>query len=106
MLLAVCKAGEGGLAPSTLAEQLLIERATISVLTTRLVERGWLARTPGENRRTFQLTLTEAGEASLQEVLPHAVTLAEETLAGFRREDLREMLALLDSLEARLREKD
>lgn len=106
LLLAIWKAGEAGIAPSTLAEQLLIERATVSVLTTRLVERGWLARKPGENRRTFQLALTEVGGARLQEALPHAVALADETLAGFRREDLRETLALLNILEARLREED
>ena len=47
VLLAICEAGRDGIAPSTLAAQLLIERATVSVLTTRLVERGWLARTAG-----------------------------------------------------------
>jgi len=104
VLLAVREAGVAGIAPSTLAAQLLIERATISVLTTRLVERGWLARTPGENRRTFRLVLTEAGSARLQEVLPHAIALADETLSGFSLEAVRGTLALLEQLEARLRE--
>jgi len=103
VLLAVREAEEGGIAPSALADQLLIERATISVLTTRLVERDWLVRRPGENRRTFLLILTEAGKARLQEALPHAVALADETLAGFRREDLHTTLALLEQLEAHLR---
>ena len=92
-----------GIAPSTLAAQLLIERATISVLTTRLVGRGWLARTPGENRRTFRLVLTEAGRDRLQEVLPHAVALAEETLSGFSMKEMHGTLALLERLETRLR---
>ena len=104
VLLAVWKAGEEGVTPSALAGQLLIERATVSVLTTRLVGRGWLERVPGENRRTFLLVLTEAGTASLSEALPHAVALADETLAGFRREDLQGTLALLEQLEAHLRE--
>ncbi len=104
VLLAICEAGEEGVTPSTLADRLLIERAAVSVLTTRLVERGWLARQPGANRRTFLLVLTEAGRASLQEALPHAVALADETLAGSRREELRGTLALLDRLEAHLRE--
>ena len=106
VLLAVSEAGEEGVTPSTLADRLLIERATVSVLTTRLVERGWLARQPGENRRTFLLVLTEAGMTSLLKALPHAVALADETLAGFRREELRGTLALLDQLEAHLREKE
>ena len=106
LLLAICEAGEAGVTPSALADQLLIERAAVSVLTTRLVERGWLARRPGANRRTFFLVLTEAGMVSLQEALPHAVTLADETLVGFHREELRDTLALLGQLEAHLREKE
>jgi len=104
VLLAVWESNESGIAPSVLADRLLIERATVSVLTTRLVERGWLVRRPGENRRTFLLVLTEAGKARLQEALPHAVALADETLAGFRREEIQRALALLEQLEAHLRE--
>ena len=104
VLLAVWESGEAGIAPSTLADQLLIERATVSVLTTRLVERGWLARRPGENRRTFLLVLTDLGKTRLQEALPHAVALADETLAGFHREALHGAWALLEQLEAHLRE--
>ena len=103
VLLAVWESGENGIAPSALADQLLIERATVSVLTTRLVERGWLTRRPGENRRTFLLVLTASGKARLQEALPHAVTLADETMAGFHREALQGTLALLKQLEAHLR---
>jgi len=103
VLLAVWEADGGRIAPSILADRLLIERATVTVLTTRLVERGWLERVPGENRRTFFLVLTGAGKTLLQEALPHAVALADETLAGFRREDLQGILALLEQLEAHLR---
>jgi DNA-binding MarR family transcriptional regulator len=97
--------GVDGMAPSMLADRLLIERATISVLTARLVTWGWLERVPGENRRTFRLTLTETGWAKLREVLPHAVVLADETINGFDREELRAALTLLEKLEARLRER-
>ena len=103
VLLAVWKAEGGSISPSILAEQLLIERATVSVLTTRLVERGWLARVQGENRRTFSLVLTDTGAAKLQDALPSAVALADEKMTGFPREDLHHTLALLEALEARLR---
>jgi DNA-binding MarR family transcriptional regulator len=107
VLLAVWDQGGGeGIAPSVLADQLLIERATVSVLTTRLVARGWLERRPGENRRTFRLALTETGRVRLQEVLPHAVALADETMNGFGGEELRAALTLLEKLEARLRERE
>ena len=103
VLLAVWKAEEGGITPSLLAEMLLIERATVSVLTTRMVSQGWLSRVPGENRRTFRLVLTDTGKTKLQEALPHAVALAEEKMTGFHHEDLRQTLALLEALEVRLR---
>ena len=92
-----------GLAPSVLADQLLLERATVSVVTQRLVARGLLERMPGENRRSFRLRLTPSGLSLLEEVIPHAVTLANETLAGNTQDDLHTVLALLARLEANLR---
>ena len=48
ILLAVWElGGTDGIAPSVLANHLLIERGTISILTNRMIERGWLVRKPG-----------------------------------------------------------
>jgi DNA-binding MarR family transcriptional regulator len=64
ILLAVWEeGGEEGIAPSALADYLLIERGTVSVLTDRLVRGGWLFRKQGESRRTYRLMLTDAGQA-------------------------------------------
>lgn len=95
--------GATGISPSALADHLLIERATISVLTQKMVERGLLMRLPGENRRTFQLALTEAGKELLFAIIPHAVTLAEDTLSSIDQAELQEMRLMLDSIENRLR---
>lgn len=95
--------GDGGLAPSVLADHLLIERATVSVLTQRLVSRGLLTRRPGENRRTHKLALTESGRALLFEVLPHATALAEDTLSGISPSHLHQMQTMLDTVEDKLR---
>ncbi|MDQ3555354.1 MAG: MarR family transcriptional regulator [Gemmatimonadota bacterium] len=104
VLLAVWEqGGSEGIAPSSLAEYLLLERATVSVLTSRMVERGWLARLPGENRRTFRLVLTEPGVELLQEVVPRAVELANRTLSEISIDNLRHMRANLETVEARLR---
>lgn len=106
LMLAVCEeGGADGLAPSALAGYLLIERATVSVLTQRLVSRGLLERLPGENRRTHRLALTEPGRAVLFEVIPHAAALAEDTLDGINPAHLREMQAMLDAVERTLRER-
>ena len=99
------RGGAAGLTPSELADHLLIERATVSVLTSRMVARGWVARKPGANRRTFQLVLTAAGRRLLQKLIPRAVALANETLRHIPRGQLRQMLAGLELVEARLRAK-
>ena len=96
--------GAKGISPSALADYLLIERPTVSILAARLVERGLLARRPGENRRTHQLTLTPAGRQILAQVAPRAVALSHETLTGTTPDDLRRMREMLERLEARIRD--
>ena len=86
-----------------MAEHLLIERATVSVLTNRMVEQGWLARTPGANRRTFRLVLTDTGAQLLQALIPRAIALANQTLSDIPPDQLRQMSANLELVEARLR---
>ena len=105
ILLAIWEQGSTeGVPPSTLADYLLIERGTISVLTSRMVENGWLARKPGENRRTYRLILTAAGKQLLNKVVPRAVELADHTLSGISPAQLRQMRANLELIEAKLRE--
>lgn len=103
MLAVLEEGGEEGIRPSALADYLLIERATISVLTHRMVERGLLERGPGENRRTFNLTLTETGRRTLQELIPRAIALANHTLAEVTHEELGRMRATLEIVETQLR---
>lgn len=106
VLLTVQKcSGANGLTPSVLANHLLLERATVSVLTQRMVERGLLERFPGENRRSFRLRLTPAGLSLLEEVIPHAISLANETLSGTSRDDMHGAMAFLERLETHLRGK-
>lgn len=104
ILLAVWEqGGADGIAPSALANHLLIERGTISILTNHMVRRGWLVRNPGENRRTFRLTLTLPGRQLLDTVIPLAVELADQTLSGISPAELRQMRANLELIEAGLR---
>jgi DNA-binding MarR family transcriptional regulator len=104
ILLAVWEhGGTKGVAPSVLADYLLIERGTISILTNRMVEKGWLARQPGENRRTYDLTLTSTGKQMLEKLIPRAVELADHTLSGISLAQLQQMRESLELIEARLR---
>jgi DNA-binding MarR family transcriptional regulator len=104
ILLAVWEqGGVEGIAPSALASHLLIERGTVSILTNRMVELGWLARKPGENRRTYRLMLTPAGRQLLEKVIPRAVGLADHTLSGVAPAQLHQMRANLELIESSLR---
>lgn len=104
ILLAVWEqGGADGIAPSVLADHLLIERGTTSILTNRMVELGWLTRNPGENRRTYRLILTPAGRQLLDKVIPLAVDLADQTLSQISPAQLRQMRTNLELIEARLR---
>ena len=104
ILLAVWEQGGAeGIAPSALANHLLIERGTTSVLTHQMVKRGWLVRKPGENRRTYRLTLTSTGRQLLDKVIPLAVELADHTLSGISPTELHQMRANLELIESRLR---
>jgi DNA-binding MarR family transcriptional regulator len=104
ILLAVWTEGRAeGIAPSVLAQHLLIERGTVSILTNRMVELGWLARKPGENRRTYRLTLTPTGQKLLEKVIPLAVELADETLSGISSTQLNQLRISLEAIESRLR---
>ncbi|RPJ16305.1 MAG: MarR family transcriptional regulator [Chloroflexi bacterium] len=104
ILLAVWEQGGAqGIAPSVLASHLLIERGTISILTNRMVERGWLVRNPGENRRTYRLTLSPTGRQLLDKVIPLAVELADQTLSGIPLKRLHQMRENLEVIEAGLR---
>jgi DNA-binding MarR family transcriptional regulator len=75
------------------------------VLSERLVKRGWLARLPGEDRRSHRLALTAAGGRTLRKVGPLATELAEHTLEGLSQVELRGLLKELETIESQLRQK-
>lgn len=103
-LLAVWEEGGiAGIAPSALAEHLLVERATVSVLGNVLVERGLIERRPGEDRRSHKLVLTANGGALLQQAVPRAVILADHTLGSIEPAHLLALRDHLALIEARLR---
>lgn len=66
-----------------------------------MVELGWLARKPGENRRTYRLTLTPAARQLLDKVIPRAVELADHTLPGISSAQLRQLRTNLELIETR-----
>ncbi|MBX3045391.1 MAG: winged helix-turn-helix transcriptional regulator [Anaerolineales bacterium] len=103
LLAAWSEGGAEGASPSHLADYLLIERATVSVLSQNLVKRGWLSRHPGSDRRSYKLAVTAAGGRVLQNAVPTALALAEQTLEGLTPKQLQSVLQTLQLIEGRMR---
>lgn len=106
-LLAICDVGgDEGIAPSDLATYLLLDRATVTILTSRLVEEGYIERLPGVNRRTFRLRVTPTGMERVYMVAPVATRFADFTLEEFSAEEQGTFWMLLQKLERRVRSID
>jgi DNA-binding MarR family transcriptional regulator len=95
--------GSEGATPSALADYLFLERATVSVMINKLLGEGLLAKLPGENRRSYKLTLTEKSGKLLRSMGPDATALANTTLEAFSPTELYQLEAHLKALEQRLR---
>jgi len=104
-LLVVAEEPEG-LAPSALADRLLLERATITSVVDRMVVQGLLERRAGSDRRSHRLVLTEAGRERMCAAIPPAVMLADHTLSGMSPKDLKALQETLSQIEARVRAHD
>jgi DNA-binding MarR family transcriptional regulator len=95
--------GRAGIQPSALADHLLIERGTVSVMTGRMIKLGWLERLPGPDRRSHLLRLTQAGGHMLERCAPRAIALGDDTLQSFPHRQLEGMHELLKTIETELR---
>jgi DNA-binding MarR family transcriptional regulator len=71
-----------------LAEHMGVSRSTMSIMVTRLVRAGYVARKPGTDRRSIGLTLTAAGKRIQEEN-----TVLNRKLVG-------QMFRLMDTAEA------
>lgn len=84
-----------------LAENLALDRTTLTRNLKILQKQGWVALTPGEDRRERVVSLTEAGEAAFERTLPYwhrAQEKVEETLGAETWRRLHEDLAALADL--------
>ena len=57
-----------GIKPTALAGAMAVERSNLVALIRFLDARGWVATSPGSNRREKSLSLTASGQAALQDL--------------------------------------
>lgn len=80
-----------------------MDKATVSRAVQRLEERDLLRRTPSPtDQRVLILSLTEAGDTLLAELLPKAHDWEARLLATLTAEEYRDFLNLLSKLERQL----
>ncbi len=81
---------------SRLSELMDLDLSTISGYVQRLVEMGLVQRERNpEDRRTWWLTLTEAGQEAAQSIIAEAVTYTRDFLAALDDEEQRMLHRLL-----------
>lgn len=80
----------------TLAAMASLDRSTTSVLVERMLERGYIAKTPHpQDRRRQLLDLTPEGRELLAEVLPRVEKLHHHLLGVLESDDAAEFVRLL-----------
>jgi DNA-binding MarR family transcriptional regulator len=88
-----------GIAPSYLAEKTGVTKATISVMSQRLVRDGLVeARSSQEDRRTKKLLLTPAGKAYTEKVLPGHYLRITKLMGRLTEQEQNELIGLLKKL--------
>lgn len=98
-LLELRRAGDGGLRPSELQEELLLEQHNVSRLVDRLVAAGYVERHPcPDDRRGQIVVLTAAGAALLRDMWP-VYRSAIQRHVGRKLESEAEAAALAHLLE-------
>nr|WP_255435634.1 MarR family transcriptional regulator [Paracoccus sp. S1E-3] len=84
-----------GIDQAGLAEAIAKDRATIGAVVERLEKRGLVARAVSpRDRRARALSLTPAGAAVLDEILPVVEALQRDILPGLSDEEYRQFIAL------------
>ncbi len=94
--LMVIVANNAGLSQTRLARALGVDGSTMVAMIDRLEENGWLQRRRSEvDRRTHALSLTDAGNDLLAQLMPQVEAHEAELAQGLSAGDKKDLLALL-----------
>jgi DNA-binding MarR family transcriptional regulator len=90
----------GPVTPTELARNLVMDRSTLSRDLESLLDEGWLTSTAGEDRRSYHLQLTPAGQAKLEAIMPAWRLAQAEVTRRLGEENLEGLFAAVDRLWA------
>lgn len=90
----------GGLTMGELSRRLMVSNGNVTGLIDRLVREGLVERQQSPtDRRASMVSLTSAGKAAFDSMVPLHQGWIESRLAGMSRQDLRALLGLLGKLK-------
>jgi DNA-binding MarR family transcriptional regulator len=88
---------------SELAEESGVTKGTITGLVDGLEREGYVQRQPdAQDRRISRISLTPAGEAYLDKILPDHLARLSQVMSGLTAEEQRQLVTLLRKLHAGL----
>lgn len=91
--------GTEGMNMKDLAAKTLVTKGTLTGIVDRLEKRGLVRREiPPENRRSFTVRLTEAGDELFQQVFPAHIAHVQERFEQLDPAELEQLRALLKKL--------
>ena len=85
---------------SDLAERQLLDRTALSRNLDPLLERRWVAVTPGRDARTREVALTTKGAAALRRAEPYWKRAQKDVARRVGKPKLDALIAILDELES------
>ncbi|MCW5694288.1 MAG: MarR family transcriptional regulator [Pseudolabrys sp.] len=89
-------AAHPGMDQATLAGTIAYDRTTITGVVDRLTQKGLVARNPSpRDRRAHQLSITDAGEKTLDQIEPAVQTAQQAMMAGLTAAEGKELMRLM-----------
>lgn len=94
---------QDGITPTALSHGQRVSKNTISALLRGLEEQGLIQRNlDPSDLRVFRIQLTDAGRDLLLNTAPQRLELLNQLLSGFRKEEVRQLIDLLEKLQSNL----
>lgn len=89
---------------SKIAEYNSVEKPTITRMVMKLIDKGFLMSTPGEDRRVRIIDITEEGHRIYEEIRDKTDVFYENALQEIKSEEIDELTILLQKISRRIKD--
>ncbi|MCX6131205.1 MAG: MarR family transcriptional regulator [Proteobacteria bacterium] len=97
VMMILLRAGDAGMSPAELAQNISCARATVTGLLDTLESSGWVERQadPSGDRRSLTVRLTAAGRQKLDSILPDHYQRIAQAMADFSADERKQLTQLI-----------